>query len=199
MEGEGDAFGLRGLKIAMVCYFLNRKQNRQDSKYAQALLFDLVLELSASERTRARMENTVCINTSGKPGYGKHRDMVNEHIVRETKSAIRGMHSNLKDLNVDKTITSLSIVTQVTAHDMKSMLCEFSASQSSHDYIGDERRKVMAEEIAKINPFSKNRNKIEFYDKSRGSPFSGLNLGKVETFVVRNGKNFNRNFHAKLL
>ena len=97
MEGEGDALGLRGLKIAMVGYFLNRKQNRQDSKYAPALLFDLVLELTASERTRSRMENTVCVNTSGKPGDWKHRDMVNEHIVRETKTAIRGMHSNLKE------------------------------------------------------------------------------------------------------
>ena len=97
MEGEGDALGLRALKIAMISYFLNRKQERQDSKYAPALLFDLVLELTASERTRTRMENTVCVNTSGKPGDSKHRDMVNEHIVRETKSAIKGMHSNLKE------------------------------------------------------------------------------------------------------
>ena len=98
MEGEKDALGLRALKTAMVTYFLNRKENRQDSKYAAALLFDLVLELSASERTRTRMENTVCINTSGKPGDGKHRDLVNEHIVRETKGAIKGMHSNLKEI-----------------------------------------------------------------------------------------------------
>ena len=98
MEGEKDALGLRALKTVMVTYFLNRKENRQDSKYAAALLFDLVLELSASERTRIRMENTVCINTSGKPGDGKHRDLVNEHIVRETKGAIKGMHSNLKEI-----------------------------------------------------------------------------------------------------
>ena len=98
MEGEQDALGLRTLKTAMVTYFLNRKQDRQDSKYAIALLLDLVMELSASERTRTRMENTVCINTSGKAGDGKHRDMVNEHIVRETKGAIKGMHSNLKEI-----------------------------------------------------------------------------------------------------
>ena len=98
MEGEQDALGLRTLKTAMVTYFLNRKQDRQDSKYAIALLLDLVMELSASERTRTRMENTACINTSGKAGDGKHRDMVNEHIVRETKGAIKGMHSNLKEI-----------------------------------------------------------------------------------------------------
>jgi hypothetical protein len=105
MESERDALGLRALKTTMVTYFLNRKQDRQDSKYAIALFFDLVLEMSASERTRTRMENTVCINTSGKPGDGKHRDLVNEHIVRETKGAIRGMHSNLKGaINIYQTI-----------------------------------------------------------------------------------------------
>ena len=97
MEGEGDALGLRGFRVAMICYFLNRKQNRQDSKYAFALLFDLVQELSASQRTRQRMDETVVINTSGRPGDGKHRDMVNEHVVAETKRAIRGMHCNLKE------------------------------------------------------------------------------------------------------
>ena len=64
MEEEGDALGLRGLKTSMICYFLNRKQNRQDSKYAAALLLDLVLELGASDRTRARMGNTVVVNSS---------------------------------------------------------------------------------------------------------------------------------------
>ena len=93
-----DAVGLRALKTAMVTYFVNRKQNRQDSKYAAGLLFDLVMELSASDRTRSRMESTACINTSGKAGDGKHRDMVNEHVVRETKGAIRGMHSSLKEI-----------------------------------------------------------------------------------------------------
>ena len=199
MEEEGDAFGLRGLKVAMVCYFLNRKQNRQDSKYAAALILDLVLELGASDRTRTRMENTVCVNTRGKPGGGTHRDMVNEHVVKETKTAIRGMHSNLRDLNVDKAISSLSIVNQVTDHDKKSMLCESTASHASNDYIGEERREVMREEIDKINIFSKNRQKMDFFDKSRGSPFSGMNMEKVGRFVTRNKKNFNRKFHEKLL
>ena len=141
----------------MICYFLNRKQNRQDSKYAAALLLDLVLELGASDRTRARMENTVCVNRSGQVGGGVHRDMVNEHVVKETKTAIRGMHSNLKDVNLEKTISSLSVVTQVTDHDLKSMLSPCMGSHASHDYIGLERREVITAEIAKIDPFNKNR------------------------------------------
>ena len=199
MESEQDATGLRALKTTMVTYFLNRKQDRQDSKYAIALFFDLVLELSASERTRTRMENTVCINTSGNPGEGKHRDMVNEHIVRQTKGAIKGMHSNLKDLNVDKTISSLSILNQISEHDLNSMLLSSSGNTSSHDLIGDDRREIMAEEIAKINPFNLDRDKITFYDKSMGSPFTGLTEEKVKKFVDRNKKNFVRKFHVKML
>ena len=184
LEGEGDALGLRGLRVAMVCYFLNRKQHKQDSKYALALLFDLVQEESASERTRERMDQTVVVNTSGNPGDGKFRDMVNEHVVKETKRAIRGMHCNLKDLNVSKTISGLSIVNQITAHDMKSMLSEGSGSHASHDYIGEERRKDITDKVAKINPFNKSREKLEFYDKSRGSPFSGLNMEKVNEIFI---------------
>ena len=199
MEGEKDAKGLRALKTAMISYFLNRKQNRQDSKYAIALFFDIVLEQSASERTQTRMQNTVCINTSGKPGDGKHRDMVNEHVVRETKTAIKGMHSNLKDINVDKTISSLSIVNQITSHDLNSMLFDSSGSTSSHDYIGDDQREIMAEEILKVNPFNLEREKVTFYDKSRGSPYSGLTETKLNLFVERNKKNFKRKFHEKLL
>ena len=82
---------------------------------------------------------------------------------------------------------------------MKSMLSAGTGSHSSHDYIGDERRKAIADEVAKIDPFSKKRPQIEFYDKSRGSPFSGLNMVKVDKFVQRNKKNFKRNFNEKLV
>ena len=88
---------------------------------------------------------------------------------------------------------------QVTSHDMESMLCTNTGSHASRDYIGSERREVMAEEIAKINPFSKNRERIDLFDKSRGSPFSGLNMEKVDRFTDRNRSNFKRHFHEKLL
>ena len=104
-----------------------------------------------------------------------------------------------KDLNVQKTISSLSIVNQITSHDLNSMLFNSSGSSSSHDLIGDDRRAVMAEEIAKIKPFNTNRGKVVFFDKSMGSPFSGLNKTKVDSFVKRNKKNYVRKFHEKML
>ena len=102
-------------------------------------------------------------------------------------------------MNVDKTISSLSIVNQITSHDLKSMLYNSSGSNSSHDYIGDDRRAIIAEEIAKIDPFSTKRDKVAFYDKSKGSPYAGLSKQKVEMFVERNKNNFLRKFHEKML
>ena len=48
-EEEGDAEGLRALRRVMVPYFLARKTNRMDSKYAAFTLTDLVVELSSSD------------------------------------------------------------------------------------------------------------------------------------------------------
>ena len=92
-----DAFGLRAVRMVMIPYYLNRKK-AQTSKYAMGLLFDVMMELSASERTRARMDNMVCVNNSGKSGEGIFRDKANEHIIREAKTSMAGLHGNLKEL-----------------------------------------------------------------------------------------------------
>ena len=98
LEEESDAFGLRALRISMIIYFLNRKEDVQDSKYAYSLLLDLVLELSASVRTRERMDQYVCVNVRGKPGEGIHRDKKCEHYVREVKNALKGTHRSLQEI-----------------------------------------------------------------------------------------------------
>ena len=98
LEEENDALGLQAYRMAMIFYFLNRKQLVQDSKYAYSLLLDLILELKASERTKQRMDNLACINVRGKPGECIHRDKKCEHYVREVKKALKGTHSSLKEI-----------------------------------------------------------------------------------------------------
>jgi hypothetical protein len=98
LEEESDALGLRAFRISMILYFLNRKELVQDSKYAYSLLLDLVMELNASDRTRQRMDNMVCVNVKGKPGEGIHRDKKCEHFVKEVKVALKGTHSSLKEI-----------------------------------------------------------------------------------------------------
>ena len=69
-EEEEDACLLRCLRLNMVVYFLNRKYKIQDSKYAAFLLLDDVMEQKASERDRERMNQTACVNPSGKRSGG---------------------------------------------------------------------------------------------------------------------------------
>ena len=195
LEEENDALGLRALRITMIVYFLNRKTTVQDSKYARCLLFDLVLELSSSERTRQRMDNYVCVNPRGQPGQAIFRDKQNEIFVKADKAALRGLHSNIADIDVLKTVGALSSISAIIKHDRDSMLFKSSSSTTSHDYIGNERRDIIGKEVAKVDPFGVDRDKVELYDKSRGSsPYHGLTADWLTTFVERNRSNFKRIF-----
>ena len=97
-------------------------------------------------------------------------------------------------MTVDKTVTSLSVINSITNHDLESMLSNSYSSSSSYDYIGEEKRKIMAEEIARINPFCKDRTPISLFDRSKGSPFSGMTDDKLDRFLKRNCTNFKRKF-----
>ena len=192
LEEECDALGLQAFRISMIIYFLNRKQHVQDSKYAYSLLLDLIQELRSSARTKQRMDNLVCVNVKGKVGEGIHRDKKCEHFVREVKNALKGTHSSLKDLSVDKAVSSISVINMITNHDRDSMLSTNLSSSTSYDYIGIERKNLMAEKIREVNPFSTEREKISFYERSNGSPFAGMNLDKISEFLARNKTNYRR-------
>ena len=88
----------------MVSYFRN-KSPEATSKYARYTLIDLVIELTASERTRARMDNYVCVNPSGTKGGFLFRDEYNEILVRLVKEALRRQHSALHALTVRSIIS----------------------------------------------------------------------------------------------
>jgi hypothetical protein len=95
VEHEGDGLGLRAVRTVLIPYFLNRKEDLQDSKYAPRLLFNRIWYLQASERTQARIDLMACCNPSGKPGHSISRDMQNEFKVKSTKVLLRGLHSQL--------------------------------------------------------------------------------------------------------
>ena len=102
--------------------------------------------------------------------------------------------TKLQDLTVDKTVTSLSVVNSITNHDLESILSNRYSSSTCYDYVGEEKKKIMAEEISRINPFSKKRPPISLYDKSKGTPFAGMSIEKVDRFLARNCVNFKRRF-----
>ena len=71
-EKENDSLGLRALRRIVIPLFRN-KSKAATSKYSLYTLMDLIVELSASERTRERMNIHVTVNPSGHRGGGMHR------------------------------------------------------------------------------------------------------------------------------
>ena len=183
---------MRAVRTVLIPYFLNRKEDLQDSKYAPRLLFNRIWYLQASERTQARIDLMACCNPSGKPGHSISRDMQNEFKVKSTKVLLRGLHSQLGDLSVEKTVTGSNILEIIEEHDKQSMLIPEEAGKSSCRYISEAQKTKIRAEIAKMKPFEYKRPKIEYFDKPRGV-FSGLSAEQIDRFILRNKNNFRRN------
>ena len=157
------------------------------------------MEESMSPRTKARMDNLVCCNLSGLPAGGLFRDKVIEIIVRSVKTKLRNLHMNLNDQILDKSISSLSIISKIVDHDSRSMCAGNLGLQTSYDYVGDESKKYMREKIKELDPFDPNRPKITLLDKSKGqSPFTDMNKERIQQFAKRNKKNYKRNHPTKV-
>ena len=192
VEHEGDGLGLRAVRTVMIPYFLNRKENIQDSKYASRLLFNRIWFLQSSKRTQARIDLMACCNPSGKPGHSIARDMENEHRVKNTKNILRGQHSQLSDIPVEKAVLGSNIMELVDRHDKQAMLVLEEGGKSSYRYLNEAQKLKIREEIQRMKPFDYKRNKVEYFDKIRGI-FCGLTLEKMRRFLERNKRNFSRN------
>ena len=184
-ESEGDAEGLRALRRVMVVYFLAHKPNRLDSKYAAFTVIDLVVELSASIRTRKRMDLYVTINPSGTPGGEMFRDKHIEHCVKTVKMHLRSTHGGLDDIKLEKEIGGLSVITDVVQHQRRCGLRAKTGKEHSKDMIGPETREQLEENVSKYDPFNRNRSiKHEFRDKPHGGPFKGMTVQILEKFIA---------------
>ena len=196
VEHEGDGLGIRAVRKVMMPYMLNKKL-AQTSKYARALLFNMVYFMGESERTKARIDLLSTCNPSGVAGTGLARDQVNEHQVRNVKETVRGLHAQLTDNVLSKAILGGNVLSQIKAQDDESMLLAGRGGRSSHRYINDDQRLKIREEVEKVRPFDLKREKIDYYEKSSGSVFSGLTVDRLERFLKRNKVNFTRSFPHK--
>ena len=198
VEHEADGLGLRAIRLVLIPYFLNKKSQIQDSKYAARLLFNRIWYLQASPRTQARMDLMACCNPSGKPGHSIARDQQNEHKVKQTKALLRGLHSQLADLPVEKTITGSNVLEIIDGHDREAMLIPEETGKSSYRYLSESQKAKMREVISKMRPFYYDREKIDYYEETRGV-FSGLNDEQIDRFLLRNKGNFKRNSPHKAI
>ena len=190
-EEEADAEGLRALRRVMVCYFLAKKPERLDSKYASFTLIDLAVELSASERTRRRMDLMVTINPSGTAGGGLFRDKYQEHCIRAVKGCLRGTHGGIDDIKLEKEVGGLSVITEIMQHNRSSILRGRTGKEHSKDMVGVEVKEQLEENAAKFDPFNRKRgSQYAFNDKSRCGAFKGLTVASLEKFILNKKREF---------
>ena len=190
-EEEGDAEGLRALRRVMVPYFLAKSPGRLVSKYASFTLIDLVVEMSASERTRKRMDMYVVINPSGTPGGGLFRDKYEENCVRGVKRCLRSFHGGIDDIKLEKEIGGLSVITEVTQQNRRSLLRGKMGKEHCQDLIGQEVKDQLEVNVAKYDPFNRQREELhKFVDKSPGGVFKGLSREDILRFIDNKKKEF---------
>ena len=196
LEHEGDATGLRAVRKLLIPYTLNRKEI-QSSKYALWLTRDEVNYASSSERTKARVDLLACANPSGEIGKCIHRDKLNEHIIRKCKNQLKGMHSSLEDLQVEKTILSMDVCNQIVDHDRLSMLMSLSGGGTSYRQFSKEDISDIRREYRKVQPFSLTREKVFYKTKQVPSVYSGLTMEDFMRFLKRNRDNFDKEYPHK--
>ena len=194
---ESDGLGCRAVRTAMILYFLNKKL-AQTSKYAASLLSNKIYFLGASEKTKARIDSLACCNPRGGDGNGLDRDIVNEHKVRECKEVFKGLHSQLTDSVVTKSVLGENVISMIRSQDNDSMLHHV-ASSSTQQYMTDDQKMRVRSELDRVQPFSQERTKIDYFDKIPGSPFSGLTQERILWFLKRNQTNFKKSYPHKNL
>ena len=187
---ESDGLGCRAVRTAMILYFLNKKL-QQTSKYAASLLSNKIYYLGASEKTKARIDALACCNPKGGDGNGLDRDMVNEHKVRSVKDVFKGLHSQLSDSVVTKSVLGDNVMSLIRSQDNDSMLYQ-AAKGSTQQYMTDEQKQRIRSDLDRIQPFSQDRAKIEYFDKIPGSPFAGMTEERILWFLKRNQAKFKK-------
>ena len=150
-----------------------------------------------SERTKTRIDLLATCNPTGGVEKGLVRDTVNEHKVRLVKNSIRGLHSQLSDSVLSKTVLGSNVLHQLYEHDNEAMLLSLTGGGSSYEYIGKDLKLKIRGEIEKVRPFDLSRKKRDHFEKTSGSVFSGLTVERVDRFLTRNKANFKRSYPHK--
>ena len=194
---ESDGLGCRAVRTAMILYFLNKKI-QQTSKYAQSLLINKIYYLGASAKTKARIDALACCNPKGGDGNGLDRDIVNEHKVRSVKDVLKGLHSQLTDSVVTKSVLGDNVLSLIKSQDNDSMLFHPPKS-STQQFITEEQKLRIRNDLDRIQPFSQSRVKIDYFDKISGSPFAGLTKERILWFLKRNQVKFRKMYPHKNL
>ena len=193
-EELGDWENWLTVRRAMVLYFLAKSKN-QDSKYAVWTLFDVVVEMSSSERTRMRMSKHMVANLSGTSTGGMFYYKVCETRVRQVKGGLRSCHGRADDLLLQKVIQGMTVIGGVTEHDKESTLQGKHGKEDSHDLVGEKARSDIEYQVCVTDPFNMKRvRQYDYYDKPRSSPYTGLVEADMVKFVERAAESYDEKY-----
>ena len=201
-EQEGDGEGLLAVERLMVSYFLASNLRSQNSKYADFTLFDLVLLLSSSERTRQRYMDNATINPSGTRGGGMFWDKYCEVgfldnsliptssvqiVVRSIKECLRRQHGGLDDILIEKDIGGLSVLSSLNQHQRMSLLIGKIGKERSQDLVKEPARSILKEQITKLDPFCRSRieEPVVFVQQVRCNPYQDFKVEMLERHLAR--------------
>ena len=192
VEKSQDADSWLALRMTLVTAFLGNNLRTQSSKYAASLLFDIVLELSASPRTRERMRRHMVVYKSGSSPV--FPDKFIEWCVKKVKIMYKGTHGRVDSLLLEKELGSLNLLSAVCDHDAESMMRQENKS-GSQDFLKDSARFVMEEQVMESDPFNRQRRtQFVFRDTPRGSPYNGLKESEVERYLARKKREFAKKY-----
>ena len=104
--------------------------------------------------------------------------------VRLVKDAIKKQHSALRDLQLQTLVRSLSVMSAIHKHNLRSRLYEHQSRYTSSDTVGEEKRGILRDLVEKADPFNLERcPQTDFVHKSAGSPFAGLTVEMMSSFL----------------
>ena len=105
---------------------------------------------------------------------------------------MRGLHSQLGDIPVEKSVLGSNILELIESHNKKSMLLHEETGRTSYRHLGEAEKVKIRNEIRQYRPFESDREKVQYFDKGR-SVFEGLELDQIKRFLARNKERFARN------
>ena len=94
-------------------------------------------------------------------------------------------------------IRSLSVMTAIHKHNLRARLYEFQSRFTSTDVVGDDKRQLLQDLMAKTNPFNLERvPETDFSHKCPGSPYAGLTQEMMNSFLQSVSSEFEKLYPA---
>ena len=113
------------------------------------------------------------------------------------KDVMARQHSALSDFKVQTLVRSLSVMTAIHKHNLRARLYEFQSRFTSTDVVGEEKRQLLQDLMARTDPFNLERPpETDFSHKSPGSPFAGLTRETMTRFLKSVSSEFEKLYPA---